>query len=79
MLKPCGLHAQRAIASLEKSIDYFENEEPEFPWELGLKKAEMVREAIREIRAMTDKPELLTMDLQSAFLTNRDSRQFLTD
>ena len=58
MLKRYGVHAQRAIPRLEKVIDYFENEEKEFPHKLSLQKAEKVREAIREIRKATDKPEL---------------------
>ena len=63
MLKRYGAHAQRAIPRLEKAIHYFENEEEDFPKNLSLKKAEMVREAIREIRKMTDKPELVELGL----------------
>jgi len=58
MLKRYGAHAQRAIPRLEKVIHYFENEEEDFPKNLSLQKAEMVREAIHEIRKLTDKPEL---------------------
>lgn len=63
MLKRYGAHAQRAIPSLEKSIQYFENEEPDYPKSLSLKKAAMVREAISEIRALTEKPELRELSL----------------
>ncbi len=61
MLKRYGAHAQRAIPRLEKAIHYFENEEPDFPKALSLQKAEAVREAIREIQAMTEKPELVNL------------------
>ena len=50
MLKRYGVHAQRAIPLLEKAARYFENDEEDFPKQMSLKKAEMVREAIREIR-----------------------------
>ena len=63
MLKRYGAHARQAIPSLEKSIDYFEHDEKDFPKDLSLKKAEMVREAIREIQALTDKPELRELNL----------------
>jgi hypothetical protein len=63
MLKRYGAHAQRAIPRLEKAIHYFENEEQDFPRNLSLQKAEMVRQTIREIREMTDKPELVELNL----------------
>jgi hypothetical protein len=63
MLKRYGAHAQRAIPRLEKAIHYFEHEEQDFPKSLSLQKAEMVREAIREIQALTDKPELRELNL----------------
>jgi hypothetical protein len=63
MLKRYGAHAQRAIPRLEKAIHYFENEEQDFPRELSLQKAEMVRQTIREIQKMTDKPELVELNL----------------
>ena len=59
MLKRYGAHAQRAIPSLEKSIHYFEHEETDFPKDGSLKKAKLCREAITQIRAMTDKPKLV--------------------
>lgn len=63
MLKRYGAHAQRAIPRLEKAIHYFEHEEQDFPHALSLKKAAMVREAIGEIREMTDKSELQELNL----------------
>ena len=63
MLKRYGAHAQRAIPRLEKAIDYFENEEKDFPRNLSLQKAELVRQTIREIREMTEKPELRELGL----------------
>ncbi|BCX49071.1 hypothetical protein HAHE_29790 [Haloferula helveola] len=63
MLKRYGAHAQRAIPLLEKAIYYFENEEQDFPKKLSLEKAEKVRVAIGEIRAMTEKPELRELNL----------------
>ena len=62
ILKRYGAHAQRAIPRLEKAIYYFENEEDNFPRKLGLVKAQRVREAIREIRKMTDKPKLVNLN-----------------
>ena len=64
MLKRYGAHAQRAIPRLEKAIHYFENEEPDFPKALSLQKAEEVRKAIKEIKGMTDKPELIELNLE---------------
>ncbi len=61
LLKNYGVHAKRAIPSLEKSIHYFENEEKDFPKALSLQKAEMVRKAIEEIKNYTDKPELIRL------------------
>ena len=58
ILKRYGAHAQRAIPRLEKAIHYYENEEKDFLRDLSPQKAEKVREAIREIRKMTDMPEL---------------------
>jgi hypothetical protein len=63
MLKRYGAHAQRAIPRLKEVIHYFENEEEDFPHRLSLKKAEAVRDAIREIQAMTDRPELVDLNL----------------
>ncbi|MGC6466693.1 MAG: DUF6288 domain-containing protein [Akkermansiaceae bacterium] len=61
LLKSYGAHAQRAIPRLEKAIHYFEKEEKNFPRRLGLHKAQVVREAIEEIKASTDQPELIVL------------------
>jgi hypothetical protein len=65
MLKRYGAHAQRAIPKLELAVHYFEHEEKDFPRELSLQKAEMVRQAIREIQQMTNKPELRTGEVEN--------------
>ncbi|MCH7227010.1 DUF6288 domain-containing protein [Haloferula sp. A504] len=63
LLKSYGAHAQRAIPLLEEAIHYFENDEPDFPKRLSLQKAQNTRDAIAEIKAMTDKPELISLGL----------------
>ena len=63
LLKPYGAHAQRAIPLLEKAALYFENDEEDFPKDMSLEKAKMVREAIAEIKQRTDKPELVELNL----------------
>lgn len=54
-----GTHAKAVIPELTKIADYFEKEEPDFPKELGIKKANSVRETIRAIETSTDTPELI--------------------
>ena len=61
MLKRYGAHAQRAIPQLEKAAHYFEHEETDFPKDMSLKKAEMVREAMHEIQKMKNKPNLIKL------------------
>lgn len=63
MLKRYGAHAQRAIPLLEKAVHYYENEETDFPKQLSQKKADYVKEAIKEIQAMTEKPALVELGL----------------
>ena len=63
LLKPYGAHAQRAIPLLEKAALYFENDEEDFPKDMSLEKAKMVRDAIAEIKQRTDKPELVELNL----------------
>jgi hypothetical protein len=63
MLKRYGAHGQRAIPQLEKAIQYFESGEVNFPKALSLQKAEAVRKTIQEIKAMTEKPELVELGL----------------
>jgi hypothetical protein len=62
MLKRYGAHARRAIPRLEKAIHYFEHEERDFPRDMSLQKAEMVRQTIREIQTSDQRPELIRMD-----------------
>ncbi len=54
-----GAHAKSTIPELTRIADYFEKDEKDFPRELMLMKAKCVREAIRAIKASTDKPELI--------------------
>ncbi|MEO6594568.1 MAG: DUF6288 domain-containing protein [Planctomycetota bacterium] len=54
-----GAHAQPNIPELERIADYFENDEQDFPKKLSQQKAEAVRDAIRTIRAATDRPALI--------------------
>lgn len=56
-----GTHAKAVIPELARIADYFEKEEPDFPKELGIKKANSVRETIRAIEASTDTPELIRL------------------
>jgi len=54
-----GVHAKPSIPELTRIADYFENGEKDFPRELGLTKAECVRETIRAIEASNESPELI--------------------
>ncbi|MFN6138050.1 MAG: acetylesterase, partial [Planctomycetota bacterium] len=56
-----GKHAHVVIPELAKIADYFEKEEKDFPRELGLLKANSVRETIATIEASTDNPELIRL------------------
>jgi len=53
-----GAHAKAAIPDLEKLAHYFEKEEKDFPKNLGLQKANSVRDTIRAIESNTDTPTL---------------------
>ena len=64
LLKNYGAHAQRAIPLLEKAIYHFENEEPNFPRSMSLQKAEDVRQGIREIQELKDKPKLTVLNIR---------------
>jgi hypothetical protein len=57
-----GAHAQPMIPDLEKTADYFERDEPDFPRKLGLDKAQAIRETIRAIQASDELPELISVD-----------------
>jgi len=54
-----GANAQASIPELERIADYFENDEQDFPKKLSRAKAAAVREAIRTIRAATERPKLV--------------------
>jgi hypothetical protein len=54
-----GTHAKSVIPELTKIAHYFEKDEKDFPKELGIRKAECVRETIRAIEASTDTPQLI--------------------
>ncbi|MFM7565053.1 MAG: DUF6288 domain-containing protein, partial [Planctomycetota bacterium] len=57
-----GANAKTVIPELNKIADYFENDEPDFPRELGRKKAQSVRDTIAEIEAATSAPDLVPID-----------------
>ena len=49
-------------AELERIADYFENDEENFPRQLSLQKARLVRETIRAIEASDEYPELICIE-----------------
>ncbi|HEX5791485.1 MAG TPA: hypothetical protein VFY13_10025, partial [Luteolibacter sp.] len=54
-----GVHAQRTIPELEKLAADFDAGIPSyFPKELSKQKAQSVRDAIKQLKETTDKPEL---------------------
>jgi hypothetical protein len=57
-----GAHAKSTIAELEGSADDFENDEEDFPRQLSLDKAGIVRETIRAIEATDEYPDLIGID-----------------
>lgn len=56
-----GSHAKAVIPELEKIANYFEKEEPDFPKNLGLRKANSLRDTIKAIEASTDAPQLIKL------------------
>jgi hypothetical protein len=56
-----GTHAKSVIPDLEKLAYYFEKEEKDFPENLGLQKANSVRETIKAIEASTNAPRLIKL------------------
>ena len=54
-----GTHAKAFTPELEKIAHYFEKEEPDFPPELMIQKANSVRDTIKAINASTDTPKLI--------------------
>lgn len=53
-----GTHAKTVVPELTRLADYFEKDEPNFPANLKKQKANSVRQAIRDIEATTESPEL---------------------
>ena len=62
MLKSYGSHGKRVIPQLEAAAKYFENGEKNFPRQLSLGKAKLLRETIKAIEASTDEPELIPLN-----------------
>ncbi len=56
-----GSHAKAVIPELKKIAHYFESEEKDFPKNLGLQKANSVRDAIKVIESSTDTPPLIKL------------------
>lgn len=56
-----GTHAKAVIPDLEKLAYFFEKEEKDFPKNLGLQKANSVRDTIRQIEISTLSPELIKL------------------
>ncbi|MCX6857424.1 MAG: DUF6288 domain-containing protein [Verrucomicrobia bacterium] len=56
-----GTYAKAVIPDLEKLAHYFEKEEQDFPKNLGLQKANSVRETIKAIESSTETPELVKL------------------
>ena len=63
ILESYGAHAKRAIPSLEKTVYYFKNEEQDFPKKLSLEKAKIVEQTIAIIKASTDEPRLIKINI----------------
>ena len=57
-----GAHAKSTIPELKQIADYFENDEKNFPRNLSLDKAKVVRETIRAIEASNEYPELTSIE-----------------
>jgi len=56
-----GTQAEAVIPDLEKLAHYFEKEEKDFPKNLGLQKANSLRDTIKAIESSTDKPTLIKL------------------
>ena len=57
-----GAHAKTVVPDLKRIADNFEAGEPDFPKNLSRQKAAAVREAIRDIEASNDHPELIRIN-----------------
>lgn len=60
-----GSHGKAIIPDLERIANYFEKEEKDFPKNLGLRKANSVRDTIKAIESSTDTPPLIKLKLKS--------------
>jgi hypothetical protein len=69
-----GTHAKEVIPELAKIADYFENEEPNFPNELKVRKAKCIRDTIRAIEASTDTPKLIRLDNEPGVTETKSGR-----
>jgi len=56
-----GTHGSAVIPELEKIAHYFEKEEKNFPKNLGLQKANSIRDTIQAIESSTDTPPLIKL------------------
>jgi hypothetical protein len=56
-----GTHAKAVTPELEKIAHYFEKEEKDFPKNLGLQKANAIRETIQAIESSNDRPTLIKL------------------
>jgi len=59
MLKRYGVHAQRVIPHLEETVLYFAANKDGLPMQMSQDKANVVREAIKEIKASKERPPLI--------------------
>ncbi len=57
-----GAHAKSIVPDLEQIANYFENDEEDFPKNLSLQKATVIRETIRTIQASDEYPELISVE-----------------
>jgi hypothetical protein len=57
-----GARAKSVVPDLKRMAENFAAGEPDFPKNLSLQKAAAVREAIREIEASNDQPELIRIN-----------------
>jgi len=61
ILESYGAHAQQMIGELERTADFFEHDETDFPKKLSRQKAAAVRAALERIRAADVYPDLTSI------------------
>ena len=59
LLLSYGSHAKAVIPELKKIAHYFEHEEKDFPKDLGLQKADSLRDTIKAIESNSELPKLI--------------------